>query len=205
MSTHVATFFAWATQANTGSDGQAIFPVAKVKLVQDAVYATCDEKDGVRDGIISDPRTCDFKPSSLQCKASNAPDCLTGAEVGVLERWYRGPVNSRGQTLYPGGIPMGSEPHWPLWLTGLGNAPALLPLFAQDFLRYMAFEPRQAPRSRPQSSTSTRPRRDWPLTRGSTMLQPSTQKQVRSALATSVRSGKLGASCSSIMAGATRW
>jgi hypothetical protein len=141
----VATFFAWTTQANTGADGLPIFPASKVKLVEDAVYAACDEKDGVRDGIISDPRTCDFKPSSLQCKASNAPDCLTQAEVGVLERWYRGPVNSRGQTLYPGGIPMGSEPHWPLWLTGLGNAPALLPLFAQDFLRYMAFEPSAGP------------------------------------------------------------
>jgi tannase/feruloyl esterase len=137
----VATAFAWSTQANTGPDGQPIFPASKLKLVQDAVYAACDEKDGVRDGIIADPRTCDFKPSSLQCKASNAPDCLTQAEVGVLEKWYRGPVNSRGQTLYPGGIPMGSEPHWPRWLTGSGNAPALLPLFAQDFLRYMAFEP----------------------------------------------------------------
>jgi Tannase and feruloyl esterase len=65
--------------------------------------------------------------------------------VGVLEKWYRGPVNSQGQKLYPGGIPMGSEPHWSRWLTGLGNAPALMPLFAQDFLRYMAFEPSAGP------------------------------------------------------------
>jgi len=137
----VATSFAWATQANTGPDGQPIFPASKVKLVQDAVDAACDDKDGVQDGIISDPRTCDFQPSSLQCKASNALDCLTEAEVGVLAKWYHGPVNSRGATLYPGGIPMGSEPHWPRWLTGSGNAPALMPLFAQDFLRYMAFEP----------------------------------------------------------------
>jgi len=136
----VATFFAWTTQANTGANGQPVFPASKVKLVQDAVYAACDETDGVKDGIISDPRTCDFKPSSLQCKASNTPDCLTEAEVGVLEKWYRGPVNSQGQKLYPGGIPLGSEPHWPRWLTGLGNAPALMPLFVQDFLRYMAFE-----------------------------------------------------------------
>jgi hypothetical protein len=106
----VATSFAWATQANTGPDGQPIFPASKVKLVQDAVDAACDDKDGVRDGIISDPRTCDFQPSSLQCKASNALDCLTEAEVGVLAKWYHGPVNSRGATLYPGGIPMGSEP-----------------------------------------------------------------------------------------------
>ena len=141
----VATFFAWATKANTGPDGNPILQPSKAKLVQDAVYAACDEKDGVKDGIISDPRACDFKPSSLQCKGGNAADCLTEAEVGVLEKWYGGPVDSRGQRLYPGGIPMGSEPHWPRWLTGAGNAPALMPLFAQDFLRYMAFEPSAGP------------------------------------------------------------
>ena len=141
----VATFFAWATKANTGPDGKSIFPSSKVKLVQDAVYAACDEKDGLKDGLISDPRQCDFKPASLQCKAGNAADCLTEAEVGVLEKWYRGPVNSKGQQLYPGGIPMGSEQHWPRWLTGLGNAPGLMPLFAQDFIRYMAFEPSAGP------------------------------------------------------------
>jgi Tannase and feruloyl esterase len=137
----VATFFAWVTKANTGPDGKPIFPSSKVKLVQDAVYAACDEKDGLKDGIITDPRSCDFKPASLQCKAGNAADCLTDAEVGVLEKWYRGPINSQGQKLFAGGLPMGSEQHWPRWLTGLGNAPGLLPLFGRDFTRYMAFEP----------------------------------------------------------------
>jgi feruloyl esterase len=35
-------------------------------------------------------------------------------------------VNSRGERLYPGGIPLGSEPNWPLWLTGAGDAPPLM-------------------------------------------------------------------------------
>ena len=55
----VATFFAWVTKANTGIDGKPIFPSSKVKLVQDAVYAACDEKDGLKDGIITDPRSCE--------------------------------------------------------------------------------------------------------------------------------------------------
>ncbi len=42
-------------------------------------------------------------------------------------------------------MPLGSEAHWPRWLTGLGNAPAVLPLFARDFLRYMAFWPAAGP------------------------------------------------------------
>ncbi|MDB5558560.1 MAG: tannase and feruloyl esterase, partial [Enterovirga sp.] len=43
------------------------------------------------------------------------------------------------------GIPMGSEAHWPRWLTGAGNASALMPLFGQDFIRYMAFQPSAGP------------------------------------------------------------
>jgi hypothetical protein len=137
----VATFFAWVTQANLGPDGQPVFPASKLKLVQDAVYTSCDGKDGLEDGLISDPRRCEFKPASLQCKDGDAADCLTKSEIGVLEKWYGGAANSRGGRLYPGGIPLGSEPNWARWLTGAGNAPPLMPLFAQDFLRYMAFEP----------------------------------------------------------------
>jgi pimeloyl-ACP methyl ester carboxylesterase len=137
----VATFFAWVAKANTGADGKPIFPPAKVKLLGDAVYAACGEKNTVAGGIIADPRACHFDPKVLQCRAGDALDCLTQAEVGVVEKWYRGAVDSHGQRLYAGGIPLGSEPHWRRWLTGTGTAPALLPLFAQDFLRYMAFEP----------------------------------------------------------------
>lgn len=142
----VATFFAWVTKANTGPDGKPIFPVSKVKLLGDAVYAACGEKGAVKDGIVADPRACYFKPAALQCRAGDAADCLTAAEVDVVQKWYRGPVDAKGRQLYPGGIPFGSEPHWPRWLTGTSapGTPAL-PLFAQDFLRYMAFQPAAGP------------------------------------------------------------
>jgi Tannase and feruloyl esterase len=130
---------------NTGPDGKQVFAPSKLKLLQDAVYDACDARDGLKDGIISDPRRCDFKPSALQCRAADGVDCLTEAEVGVADKWYGGPLTSSGKRLYPGGVPFGSEPHWPRWLTGAGNAPPLMPLFAQDFLRFMAFEPAAGP------------------------------------------------------------
>lgn len=142
----VATFFAWVAQANRGPDGKPIFTHQKLKLVQDAVTKACDGADGVEDGMVSAPEQCSFKPASLQCKpGAEGPDCLTAPEVGVLEKWYAGPTNSRGEALYPGGIPLGSEANWARWLTGTGTAPALLPVFAGDFLRYMAFVPDPGP------------------------------------------------------------
>jgi feruloyl esterase len=141
----VATFFAWIDKAHRNADGKTIFPASKLKLVEDAAYKSCDAADGVADGLISDPRRCSFKPAALQCTGADNAECLTAAEVGVLDKWYGGARDSKGRALYPGGIPVGSEPNWPRWLTGAGNAPGALPLFGQDFLRYMAFVPDPGP------------------------------------------------------------
>jgi feruloyl esterase len=132
----VATSIAWITKSNTDQSGKAILNRAKVKLIRDAVQKTC----GNVDGLVEDPSSCSFTPKQLQCKAGDAPGCLTADEVGVLEKWYSDARNSKGEVLYPGAIPKGSEPFWPLWLTGdeKGSSP-LIPLFGRDFVRYMAF------------------------------------------------------------------
>jgi feruloyl esterase len=138
--TGLATFQAWLAQANTGPDGSDIFPKQKVALVRDKVYEACDAKDGLKDGLIDDPRACDFKPASLRCRAGDGPDCLTAEEVGVLEKWYAGARDSRDRQLYPGGVPPGSEPFWPLWLTGFDKGGGrFAPRFVVEFLRYVAF------------------------------------------------------------------
>ena len=99
-------------------DGKPVIGQPKLALLTKAVVDACDTIDGLKDGLIDDPRACDFKPASLRCRAGDGADCLTAAEVGVLEKWYAGARDSKGRQLYPGGIPLGSEPFWPLWLTG---------------------------------------------------------------------------------------
>ena len=136
----VATFFSWLVQANRDAEGKHILDPSKVKLVSEAVYKQCDGKDGLEDGIIQDPRECDFDPSSLLCCGTETENCLTAEEVTVLNKFYRGPKNSQGKQLYPGGLPYGSEPFWFLWVTGRGKGPGLIELFNIDFLKYMAFE-----------------------------------------------------------------
>jgi feruloyl esterase len=136
----VATSFAWLVQSDTGPDGKPVFSRSKVGLVAEAVLERCDARDGLRDGIVSDATACDFTPSSLACSAGPAADCLTPAEVKTLERWYAGPTNSRGEKLYPGGVPRGSETYWSLWLVDReADREPYIHTFAREFLRYMAF------------------------------------------------------------------
>ena len=79
-----------------------------------AVLATCDGADGVTDGVLDDPRQCNFDPASLQCAANQAGDtCLTPAQVKAAQRIYGGLKDpTTGAQLYPGLVP-GSEPFWP--------------------------------------------------------------------------------------------
>jgi feruloyl esterase len=141
------------TQANRRPDGTEILSRDKVAAVAAAVTRACDARDGLADGLIDDSRRCDWKPAALACPAKIGSEpilkngsepisgCLQPDEVAVLEKWYGGPHDSRGKQLYPGGVPRGSEPYWPLWLTGAPGTenPALVTLFARDFLRFMAF------------------------------------------------------------------
>ena len=124
---HLFTGFVWNEQAMA----ETPIPPAKLPAIQKAVLAQCDELDGVKDGLIEDPRACRFDPASLLCKAGDTPGCLTGGEVATLRKVYSGPRNPRtGKQIFPG-YPMGSEAvaeTWALWIlppgvqAGFGNA-----------------------------------------------------------------------------------
>jgi feruloyl esterase len=82
---------------------------AQWMAVHRAYISQCDEKDGLKDGIVSDPEQCSFDPGILQCKEGNSEDCLTAPQVAALRDIYAGPKNPRtGEQIYPG-FPPGSE------------------------------------------------------------------------------------------------
>ncbi len=87
------TGFVWNEQAVNA----ASLPVAKVALLAGAVLAECDAKDGLMDGLISDPRRCRFDPKTLQCPAGDAPTCLTAGQVEAARRVYHGATSSSGR------------------------------------------------------------------------------------------------------------
>ena len=95
----------------TGSP-EAVLPVEKLQLIQDAVLEQCDALDGLKDGLIADNRRCKFDPKKLLCKGGDAATCLTAAQLGAVEKIYSGPTNQRtGKNVYPGLYP-GNELGW---------------------------------------------------------------------------------------------
>jgi hypothetical protein len=102
----------------TLKDAASHIPPQKFAAIHKAAVEACDADDGVKDGIISTPRSCRFDPASLQCKGDDQPDCLTTAQVAALRAIYQGPRNARtGKEIYPGFEP-GSETMFPLQTMG---------------------------------------------------------------------------------------
>jgi hypothetical protein len=82
----------------------------KLALVGEKVMAKCDAIDGLKDGLIDDPRKCNFDPARdvPACSAGvDGPDCLTPAQAGAIAKVYSGPI-SNGKPFFPGYMP-GSE------------------------------------------------------------------------------------------------
>jgi hypothetical protein len=127
----------WDSTANIGSDGKTIMDPKKIVLLAKAALDACDlVGDGVKDGVISDPWSCKFKPEELKCTGAEATDCLTEADLGVVNKIYGGPRNSKGPfKRIPGQLP-GTEMDWVGFLSGKGSANYN---WASENLRYLAF------------------------------------------------------------------
>ncbi|MGA8013400.1 MAG: DUF6351 family protein [Candidatus Acidiferrales bacterium] len=70
------------------------------KLLAESVMKTCDEKDGLKDGMILNPQGCHYDPVVLQCKGAKTETCLTADQVGALAKAFAGPKDSHGNEVY---------------------------------------------------------------------------------------------------------
>lgn len=99
-------------------DDASRIPPPKFSVIKKAALAACDADDGLKDGIISAPRSCRFDPAALQCKGADAPDCLTASQVTAVRSVYEGPRNARtGKPIFSG-FERGSEAMFPIQTMG---------------------------------------------------------------------------------------
>jgi feruloyl esterase len=107
-------------------------------MLHQAAIEACDANDGVKDGLIGDPRQCKFDPQVLACKGgqdSDSATCLTAPQVEAARKIYAPLVNPRTKTeIFPGLLP-GSELGW----AGLASGNEE-PRYVQETFKYLAFQ-----------------------------------------------------------------
>ena len=137
--------FAGALAFDTDGNGQ-FDSVRKMDILADAVLAACDRYDGVKDGVIDHPPSCEFNVrhelATHQCADDvDADDCFTDIQLRTIEDFYAGPRDRSGQTTYAG-KPIGSERQWAglfIPYTGNGFVPGAVRL-GGDHLNYLFYE-----------------------------------------------------------------
>jgi len=136
---------------------------AKLTLLAGKVMEKCDAVDGLKDGVIDDPRRCEFDAARdvpACVSGQNTSECLMPEEADAINRIYRGP-QSKGRPIFPGFMPgseapmvsFGNTPPASAWMSFI--VPATAGGRAADFnlaentMRYLVFTP---------------PRPDWDYT-----------------------------------------
>lgn len=70
-------------------DPASYIPASKLPAAQAAALAVCDGIDGVADGIVDDPRKCQWNPAALLCTGADNDSCLHGTPSGGAEQGLR--------------------------------------------------------------------------------------------------------------------
>ncbi len=81
------------------------------QVLHSAVVAACDLIDGVKDGVIENPKRCKFDPGVLECKGSDEASCLTTPQVETARLIYSAAVNPKTKRAI-NGLEPGSELGW---------------------------------------------------------------------------------------------
>ena len=98
---------------------QAVIGPKEQQLIESSYLEKCDALDGIKDGILRDPRQCKFDVATLLCKGKKTDSCVTKEQFSAVKVIYDGPKDKQGNLFY--GFPFGGETSiggWPRWLTG---------------------------------------------------------------------------------------
>jgi feruloyl esterase len=123
----------WIAQAAFQDPADSI-PASKYPMIHQAVLDACDTLDGLKDGLIDDPRRCHFDPKVLQCPAGDATDCLTGRQVQTARTILSVPTTSTGRQVFQRLEP-GTELRW----ARLAGGPEPGALFL-DYFKFVVFK-----------------------------------------------------------------
>jgi feruloyl esterase len=102
--------------------GSAVVTQDNLQLLKREILAACDNLDGLADGVLDDPRDCNFDLGSIpQCVEDiPAAQCLTTQQRRAVSAVYDGASDAAGKQIIRG-YPFGSEAEaggWVPWIVG---------------------------------------------------------------------------------------
>ena len=138
------TFYhAWNARMNTDAEGKAILTADKLPVLHAAAIQACDAIDGLKDGLISDPRACHFDPGVTECKTGDDPkSCLTPAQVKTAREIYQGAHDSSGKQLVISGPMVGSELAWRgVYVPNTPNQGTMSQMISLETIKHLVYTP----------------------------------------------------------------
>ena len=120
-------------QASHTSEASYI-PPSLYSFIHKVVLEVCDGLDGVKDGVLENPKTCKFDPQVLECRSgADRSNCLTPVQVETARTIYDPSRNPHIRQPLSLGLAPGSELGWS---TMAGPEPFF---YADQFWKYMVF------------------------------------------------------------------
>ncbi|HEY6343350.1 MAG TPA: tannase/feruloyl esterase family alpha/beta hydrolase [Bryobacteraceae bacterium] len=77
-------------------------PACKLAAATAAAIAACDAIDGVKDGVIEDPKRCSYDPKALVGTSAGGCGSFTQADVDLIRKFWEGPRREDGSFLWYG-------------------------------------------------------------------------------------------------------
>ena len=88
-----------STQMNAANDP---IPPCKLAAATNAAINACDALDGVKDGVIEDPRRCTYDPKALIGTSAGECGTFTAADAKIIQQLWDGPRREDGSFLWYG-------------------------------------------------------------------------------------------------------
>ncbi|TQS70738.1 tannase/feruloyl esterase family alpha/beta hydrolase [Rhodobacteraceae bacterium] len=95
----------------------------QLPVLAKAVMGKCDAADGLEDGLITDPRQCNFDPATdlPRCEGAAGETCFTDDQIAAVQGLHDGVIVD-GEQVYPGvqwgveGIDTNGNSGWKAWM-----------------------------------------------------------------------------------------